>query len=341
MKKIYIFKCVIAASVVLSAVSVLSEEFNLKKTKKEFVRPTQIPYEDDNKYSKDREILGKDLFFDPRLSGSNSISCATCHNPSFSWADGLAKGMGHGHKELGRHTPTILNLAWTEKMMWDGRFSKLEGQALGPIGSEAEMNMKIEGDKGLAEKIKAIKGYLPLFEKAYPGQPITPELIAKALAVFERGVISGESPFDQWIKGDEKVISDEAKLGFKIFNTKANCVACHSGWNFTDDSFHDIGIDDQDLGRGKFLKLTSQQHAFKTSGLRNINLRSPYMHNGKKETLEQVVDFYDIGGTVKRESLAAEVKPLNLSTEEKRAIVHFLNTLTAKDKAVELPILPR
>jgi cytochrome c peroxidase len=310
--------------------------------KKKFARPKTVPYLDTNKYSKDREALGKMLFFDPRLSGSNAISCATCHNPSFGWSDGLPKGVGHGHKELGRKTPTVLNLAWTERLMWDGRFNWLEGQALGPIGSEAEMNMKIEGSEGLASKIKAIKGYVDLFEKAYPGDEITPELIAKAIAVYERGVVSAEAPFDQWLlKGNQKAVSAEAKEGFKLFVGKANCVACHSGWSFTDGSFHDIGINDEDVGRGKFLRLTSQQHAFKTPGLRSIALRPPYMHAGSEKTLEQVVDFYDRGGDAKRESVAAEIKPLGLTAEEKHSLVEFLKTLTSNDKPVDLPILPR
>lgn len=309
--------------------------------KAQYKAPKTVPYLDDNKYSKEREQLGKNLFFDPRLSGSNAISCASCHNPSFAWGDGLAKGVGHGHKELGRKTPTILNLAWTEKLMWDGRFNHLEGQALGPIGSEAEMNMKLDGDQNLAAKIKGIKGYRDLFAKAYPGQEITNELIAKAIAVYERGVVSNNSPFDKWINGNEKAISEEAKVGFKLFNTKANCVLCHSGWNFSDGSFQDIGMKSPDIGRGKFLKLKSQQFAFKTPGLRNIALRGPYMHDGSEATLEDVVDFYDRGGDVQRESLSGNIKKLGLTAEEKKSLVAFLNTLTGADKPVELPILPR
>ncbi|OFZ29544.1 MAG: hypothetical protein A2622_07085 [Bdellovibrionales bacterium RIFCSPHIGHO2_01_FULL_40_29] len=333
------------AQIILFALSIshfaFAEKLDLKSLKKNFTRPKSIPYLDDNKYSTEREILGKMLFFDPRVSGSNSISCATCHNPSFAWGDGLAKGVGHGHKELVRKSPTILNLAWTEKLMWDGRFTHLEGQALGPIGSEAEMNMKMEGEGNLSDKIKGIAGYRVLFEKAYPKEEITNELIGKAIGVYERGVVSGIAPFDKWIKGNEKAISESAKRGFVLFNTKASCVACHSGWNFTDDSFRDIGVNDTDLGRGKFLKMTSQQHAFKTPGLRSIALRSPYMHNGSEKTLDDVIDFYDRGGDVKRESLAGEIKPLSLTASEKMDLKEFLLTLTGDDKPVTLPILPR
>ncbi len=319
----------------------LKAESSLSELQSQYQRPSSIPYLETNKHSKAREELGKHLFFDPRLSGSKVMSCATCHNPSFSWADGLPKGVGHGHLKLGRKTPTILNLAWTEKLMWDGRFNQLEGQVLGPIGSEAEMNMSLQGPEGLAEVVKGIKGYKNMFKKAYPGEEITPELIAKAVAVYERGIVSEEAPFDHWLKGDQKAISQEAKDGFMLFNDKAKCASCHSGWRFTDDSFHDIGVKDEDIGRGKFLKLTSQQHAFKTSSLRNIDQRGPYMHNGSEKTLEDVVEFYNKGGNAKRESLSEMIKPLNLSNNEKKSLVAFLHTLTSNDKPVTLPILPR
>lgn len=314
---------------------------NTTELKKLYHRPTSIPYLEDNKYTKERELLGKSLFFDPRLSGSQVMSCATCHNPSFSWGDGLGKGIGHAHKQLGRKTPTILNLAWTEKLMWDGRFTQLEGQALGPIGSDAEMNMKMEGDDSLIPRIKKINGYVEMFQKAYPGHEITLDLLAKAIAVYERGIVSGTAPFDKWIKGDEKAISQTAKNGFEIFNTKANCSACHSGWNFSDGSFQDVGLKSEDIGRGKFLKLMSQQHAFKTPGLRNIALRAPYMHDGSEATLESVVEFYNRGGDVKRPSLSNNIKPLGLTAGEKKDLIEFLKTLTSNDKPVELPVLPR
>jgi len=332
-------KVVVMGAVVLGSIGIsAADKSQVKELKKAYMRPAKIPYMPDNEYTKERELLGKNLFFDPRLSGSNAISCASCHNPSFAWGDGLPKGVGHGHKELGRKTPTILNLAWTEKMMWDGRLSHLEGQALGPIGSEAEMNMVMDN---LAKKVADISGYKALFEKAYPKQEITNDLIAKALAVYERGVVSGKAPFDQWIEGNEAAITDEAKKGFVLFNTKANCAACHSGWRFTDDSFQDIGVKDGDIGRGKFLKMSSQQHAFKTPGLRNVTHRGPYMHAGSEKTLSDVVEFYNRGGDAKRESQASTVKPLGLSDEEKKQLVTFLESLTSKDKPVELPVLPR
>jgi cytochrome c peroxidase len=132
-----------------------------------------------------------------------------------------------------------------------------------------------------------------------------------------------------------------AKRGFVLFNGKARCAECHSGWNFTDSGFHDIGVADDDLGRGKLLKLEAMQHAFKTPTLRNIALRAPYLHNGSKVTLEAVVDFYDAGGRAQRPSLSSEIQPLHMSANEKADLIEFLRSLTSSDQAVSVPLLPR
>jgi cytochrome c peroxidase len=284
-------------------------------------------------------MLGRTLFFDPRLSGSNWISCATCHNPALDWGDGLPKGIGHGMKELGRRTPTILNLAWSEAFFWDGRASSLEEQALGPIASPGEMNLAT--DK-MVTKILQVPGYKHLFQKAYPNEPINEKLVAKAIAAFERTIVSEKAPFDQWFEGNENAISEEAKKGFVLFNTKGNCAACHGGWRFTDDSFHDIGVPGVDRGRGDFFKeIPVAQFSFKTPTLRNVVGRAPYMHDGSEKTLEDVIDLYNIGGKTKRDSLSGEIKPFNLTDQEKQALIAFLKTLTSVDKAVEIPALPR
>jgi cytochrome c peroxidase len=306
--------------------------------KEAFFRPIQIPYPKDNLYSKAKEDLGRMLFFDPRVSGSNVISCATCHNPSLSWGDSLAKGIGHGHLPLGRRSPTVLNLAWAERLFWDGRAASLEEQALGPIQSEAEMNMVIDN---LPKKLLAIPGYPELFKKAFPGELVTNQLVAKAIATFERTLISEPSPFDRWISGDEKAISNAAKNGFAVFNGKAKCVTCHSGWSFTDGSFHDIGMSDGDLGRGKYLpKLMSMQHAFKTPTLRDVARRSPYMHDGSEKTLKEVIEFYNQGGKAAREGKSEDIHPLNLTAREKIELEDFLKSLTSDPKPVQVPILP-
>ena len=315
-----------------------SDKSALAKLMEAYERPTEIPYPDHNKYSKGRELLGKLLFFEPRLSGSQVMSCATCHNPLLGWEDGLPLAVGHGHKILGRKTPTAENLAWAGRLFWDGRAGSLEEQALGPIAAAGEMNMPL---KGAVNSIKAIKGYKPLFEKAYPGEGISTKTIAKAIATYERGIVSGEAPFDRWLKGDSSAINASAKRGFRVFNGKGKCSSCHSGWSFTDHSFHDIGVKDRDLGRGKLLRLKSMQHAFKTPTLRNISQRAPYLHNGSEKTLEDMVDFYNSGGRAKRPSISSSVTQLNLTDAEKRGLVDFLKTLTSVDQLTNVSRLPQ
>jgi cytochrome c peroxidase len=267
------------------------------------------------------------------------MSCATCHNPSFDWGDGQAKAVGDGMKQLGRRSPTILNSAWIEPFMWDGRFESLEEQALGPITSPDEMNMPLED---LVPKLEKIEEYPQLFASAFDGSTeITPDKIARAIATFERTVVSGEAPFDRWARGDESAISPEAKRGFELFNGKANCSACHEGWRFTDDSFHDIGLPDGDLGRGMMLpNIEKMQHAFKTPSLRNIDRRGPYMHDGSLADLVTVIHYYDSAENA-RPSRSDEIRPLRLSKEEKQDLVAFLETLTSDDPPVALPVMPR
>lgn len=316
-----------------------SEGYDRSKAKAKYHRPASVPFPKDNPITPERVELGKALFFDPRLSGANSISCASCHNPAFSWGDGLPKGVGHGSKEVGRRTPTILNVAYGELMFWDGRAGSLEEQALGPIKAPGEMNLPL-GD--MIAKVKDIAGYAPLFEKAYPGEGISETTVAKAIASYERTIISGTAPFDEWVKGKEDAIPESAKRGFDLFNTKANCATCHSGWDFNDGGFHDIGLTSNDPGRGKLLpEIEVLQNAFKTPTLRNVDHRAPYMHDGSEKTLADVVELYNAGGRVKRPSLAHEVKPLGLTPAEKNDLCNFMLTLTSKDQLVAIPTLPR
>jgi cytochrome c peroxidase len=163
----------------------------------------------------------------------------------------------------------------------------------------------------------------------------------RALATFERTIVSGSAPFDEWVAGREFAISPSAKRGFDLFNTKAACEKCHSGWNFTDNGFHDTGIAGPDKGRGEQLPLEAMQYAFKTPTLRNATRRDPYMHNGSEATLEDVIELYDRGGREKRPSLAPEIVPLHLTEQEKRDLIAFLATLTSEDKPIAIPVLPR
>ena len=286
----------------------------------------------------EKVALGQMLFFDPRLSGSGAISCATCHNPALGWSDALPKGIGHMGGRLGRHTPTILNVAYGEPYFWDGRAATLEDQAKGPLTSAAEMNMPAEG---AVSKILSIPGYVTAFAYAFPGKAVSVDTIAAAIASYERTVVSSSAPFDKWVAGDETTVSASAKRGFALFNGKANCAVCHSGWRMTDDGFHDIGISGTDLGRAKVSPgIVQLEYAFKTPTLRNINQRAPYMHDGSLATLSAVIDHYD-NGFVNRPSLDPQMHRLELTPMEKADLLAFLNTLTSVDTPAVVPVLPQ
>lgn len=289
-----------------------------------------------NKTNEFRVKLGKTLFFDPRLSGSNWISCATCHNPGMGWSDGLPTGIGEGQKALLRATPTIINTAFNHLQTWDGRFRSLEEQAMGPIGSSGEMNQKPEE---LVKELKAIPGYVEMFKDAYPGRGITKDTISMALASFERTIISAKAPFDRWIQGDENAISMKAKRGFELFEGKAHCATCHSGYNFTDDGFHNIGLKGNDIGRFAVKAVDVTKGAFKTPTLRNIEQTAPYMHNGAYTTLEEVIDHYVRGGDIKS-NLSPNFKKAELSESEKSELLAFLKTLTGEPIKITYPDLP-
>lgn len=315
-----------------------SPRLSLDAMKALYARPDIIPYPNHNKFSTAKAALGQQLFFDPRLSGTQAMSCASCHKPEAAWGDGRRTGVGSRGNDLDRRTPTILNLAWGELMFWDGRADNLEEQAVGPIQNPNEMNMPLPQ---LVASLGRIPGYRTAFAQAFPGEPISPATIGKAIATFERGVISARAPFDQWIRGDENAIDASAKRGFMLFNTTARCSACHSGWRFTDDSFHDIGLRDDDIGRGKLVEgVELLRYAFKTPGLRNITQRAPYMHNGSLGTLEEVVEHYS-RGFVFRPSKSAEIHRLALSSQDTRDLVAFMETLTSADPEITAPPLPK
>jgi cytochrome c peroxidase len=303
-----------------------------------YARPTEIPFPKDNPYTPEKAELGKTLFFDPRLSRVAAAACVSCHNPSFGWEDGRPTAIGDNMVALRRNSPSILNRAWGQAFFWDGRADTLEAQATGPITSEAEMNMPMDV---LIDRLKGIPGYQERFNAVFPGQGITADNIAKAIATFERTIVSGVAPFDRWIAGDDAAITEEAKRGFVVFNTTGQCTACHSGWTFTDDSFHDIGLPaSSDLGRAEIVAGVAElERSFKTPGLRNIDQRAPYMHDGSVATLEGVMRHY-VSGIVTRPSLSAAIKPVPLSDQDVGDVVAFLKTLTSEDRPMTLPVLP-
>ncbi len=305
---------------------------------KKYLRPAEIPQPKNNMMTPERIKLGKVLFFDPRLSGSNFISCATCHNPALGWSDGQPTAIGHGMGVLARSTPTILNTAYQRFQFWDGRARTLEKQALGPIEAGGEMAQSLET---LIPELEAIPGYVEMFEAAYPGEGISKKTIAKALASFERSIVSTDSPFDRWLKGVDGAMSESAIRGFQIFKGKANCTACHDGFNFTDNGFHNIGLpDNKDMGRYEIKPIKVLKGAFKTPTLRDVALTSPYMHNGQYATLEEVVEHYNRGGDKNMGNLDPNMKPLHLTEQEKADLVEFMKALTGDPMEITVPQLP-
>ena len=301
------------------------------------------PAPPDNATTPARVELGKALFFDPRLSGNGTISCASCHNPSLGWSDGLRTGVGISGSVLGRATPTVLNTAYNTQFMWDGRKKSLEDQALGPMKTPEEMKTDFTAALALLNRIS---GYRAMFHAAYPGEPISEETVAKAIAAFERTVVSKDSRFDRWIAGDRSALTPQEHRGYKLFidPAKGNCAVCHKPPNFTDNGFHNIGIahapGQEDAGRFKIRPVAISKGAFKTPTLRDIELTAPYFHSGSARTLAEVVEHYDRGGD-DRSNLSPEVRKLNLSAAEKADLVAFMKSLTGATRTTSLPVLPQ
>jgi cytochrome c peroxidase len=307
--------------------------------REKYRRPAAIPYPKDNPYSPAKSALGRTLFFDPILSGSGTRSCASCHNPSLSWADGEPRAIGENQQPLALRTPTLLNVAWTPKLGWDGHFGDLENVALSPITAADNMNLP---EKDLIARLSAIRGYLSAFDAAFGKGQIDRHKIEQALATFERSIVSKEAPFDRWLGGRETAIGASAKRGFDLFNGKANCAACHSGWAFTDASFHDIGVaTGDDIGRGRLFPTSVKlKYAFKTPTLRDVARRGAYMHDGSLPTLMDAINLYDRGG-VERPSRDDQIHRLDLPQSEKADLLAFLQTLNGEAAAVSVPTLPR
>lgn len=304
---------------------------------KSFLREEPVPVPASNKITEARVELGKTLFFDKRLSGDEAMSCATCHDPNKGWSDGRPTAIGHLGKKLERATPTIINSGYSRLQMWDGRFKSLEEQALGPLNSPEEMNADVDE---VLRRLKSVPQYTAMFEKAYPGEGITAQTLAKAIAAFERTVVATESPLDRYLNGDKTALTEPAKRGFDLFRDKARCFLCHQGHNFMDDGFHNLGFKRQfDPGRFVFSPVKINRGAFKTPTLRDIALTAPYMHHGVYKTLEEVVEHYDRGGDGV-ENLDPNIFPLGLTAEEKKDLVAFLNSLTGKRVPFKAPKIP-
>lgn len=291
----------------------------------------------DNPQTPEKIELGKLLYFEKRLSRDFSMSCATCHHPDKGYADGHALGPGFGGKPLGRHSPTTLNTAFNQPQFWDGRATGLEEQAGGPMLAAGEMNM---GTPELViSRLKAIPGYQSRFQKVFGKNSITFANVKKAIASFERTLITRDSRFERYLKGNKSALSKQEKRGLGLFIGKAQCTQCHSGANLTDNQFHNIGVPGKDAGRFAVTKKAKDKGAFKTPTLHHITETAPYMHDGSLKTLEEVVDFYNKGGG-KSESKSDLIMPLELTDQEKKDLLAFLKTLKAKVPQLKAPAAP-
>ncbi|MCL4127024.1 UNVERIFIED_CONTAM: hypothetical protein GTU68_052292 [Idotea baltica] len=310
---------------------------DLNALKKQYHRPLYIRIPRDKSYNPQIATLGKMLFFDPRLSGGQNTSCASCHNPSFGWETPVSGAIGGANTPLERHAQTLLNMAWVKPYFWDGRAATLEEQVLGPITSPLEMNAPMDV---VVARLKRVNQYQTWFDRLYPETGITPETIQNAIATFERTIVSGWSDFDHWIEGDENALSDDAIAGFTLFNGKAGCADCHTGWNFTDNAFHNIGMPDDDIGRAAITQNHSgDKFAFKTPGLRNITLRAPYMHDGSVPNLHAVIQHYAKGGDPDK-FFASELAPFDISQNEIEQLIAFLESLSEPIINVPPAVLP-
>ncbi len=286
---------------------------------------------DGNPMNEGKVELGKLLYFDKRLSKDQTISCATCHHPFHGYAEPKTVSAGVGGALGGRNSPTVINRLFSADQFWDGRAADLEEQAHGPLTNPIEMAMP--SHDAVVAVVKGIKGYPPLFAKAFGDPKVDMPRIAKAIAAYERTVVSGNSAYDRYQAGDKSALSASAVRGMELFNGKANCAACHASFNFTDENYRNIGVGmdkpDPDLGRYAVTKENADKGAFKTPTLRNIVHTAPYMHDGSEATLMDVVEFYDKGG-IKNPQLSADMRPLKLSYQEKLDLIEFMHALTGE-----------
>jgi cytochrome c peroxidase len=322
-----------------------------------------------NPMTKGKVELGKQLYFDQRISKDSTISCASCHDPAKGWTDNAKFSTGIAGQIGGRSAPTVLNTVYGRTMFWDGRAPSLEAQAQGPVQNKIEMGD--QSYKEIIERLRGISGYREQFKKVF-GTDVTLDGMAKAIAAFERTALSGNSAFDKYNYGDPdnaetfKTLTESQKRGMVLFGlrlkdedpfkvdssllAKAKCTACHAGSNFSDENFHNLGVgyDEKlgkfaDIGRWEIsspgAKNYTEKGAFKTPTIRDITRTAPYMHDGSEKTLEQIVEYYNKGGN-KNPALDANMVPLNLTDTEKADLVAFMKALNGESVIVALPTLP-
>jgi cytochrome c peroxidase len=307
------------------------------------------PHPKDNPYTKDKAELGRALFFDGRLSGTGQAACASCHDPDLAWADGRTTSFGHDRKPLKRNAPSVMNVAFVPALFWDGRADSLEAQAKAVLANPDEMRAD---EKGVVARLAKVKGYPPLFEKAFGDPAVTLDRAAQAVACFERTLVGGRSRFDAFLKGKADALTDAEVRGLHLFRTDARCLHCHNGPTLSDGKFHDIGLsyygrELEDLGRFRVTKAKGDVGAFRTPSLRNIGKTAPYMHNGLFE-LEGVLRMYNAGApTLRRpEKLKDDpnfptkskfLKPLGLNALDLDDLEAFLRSLDEPVRRVRPP----
>lgn len=275
-------------------------------------------------------LLGRRLFFDPALSRDSTMACASCHRPARAFSDDRPISIGVGDRRGRRNVPTLVNRGWGEAFSWDGRATTLEAQVLRPISEPTELGLP------LATAIERVRSN-PIYQNDFQdvlGRGAEAGTLALALAAYVRSIQAGGMPFDRLVEGDDRALSESERRGLELFRGRARCDRCHSGPLFTDESFHNTGVawrdgPPSDSGRAAITGRPEQVGAFKTPTLREVPRTAPYMHDGSLETLEDVVAFYDEGGHP-NPALDPLIRPLDLSADEKSALVSFLRSLTGR-----------
>lgn len=297
--------------------------------------PDKAPVLSSNPATPEKLELGRMLYFDPRLSASQLISCNTCHNVGMGGIDFQETAIGHQWQKGPRNSPTVLNAVFNIAQFWDGRAQDLKEQAKGPLVAAVEMGNKPEE---IIKTVKSMPGYMELFRKTFPGEaePITLDNIVKAIEIFEATLITPDAKFDQYIKGNENALNETEKQGLKLFMDKG-CVACHGGINMGGTGYFPFGVVEKpkqeitqgDTGRFKVTGAQSDQYVFKSPSLRNIELTSPYFHSGRVWSLTAAVGI-----------MGSAQLGISLNEDETKKIAAFLLTTTGIQPKVEYPILP-
>jgi len=291
---------------------------------------------DDNPLTPEKIALGKQFFWDKRWSFNGTVACVSCHPPDHGWSDPLQFSTHANGKPTARHSPTIVNRLFSDRQLWTGLRPSLEEQAL------KDSNRT---DEKVVEHFGAVPAYQEQFRKVF-GTNLNPDGVAKAIAAYVRTIVSGNSAHDRFLAGDKSALSPAAQRGLTLFEGKARCVRCHTGFNFTDEGYHNIGVgmnkETPDLGRYAVTKNEADKGAFKTPTLRDVAKRGPYLHDGGEKTLEGVIAFYNKGG-VKNSWLSREMQPLNLTAQEQADLVAFLRSLNGEiaPDVSRPPVLPQ